>query len=102
MLQQPGGGTLSPAPVNALSKPHVKTKAALLAEWRAKNGAYRVLIYWHIFRCVLTYWTGKPHLPEHLLLRDTLYLLQGISGKYVQFLDRDDDHRIVFAEDPVR
>ena len=28
---------------------------------------------------------GRPHLPEELILRDTLYLLQGISGKHVSF-----------------
>jgi gamma-tubulin complex component 3 len=47
---------------------------------------------------------GRPHLPEHLLLRDTLYLLQGISGKYVQlsFSDQDDLNKLVFTDDTVR
>ena len=47
---------------------------------------------------------GQPHIPEHLILRDTLYLLQGISGKYVQFSvskDPDRNKELVFAEDPV-
>lgn len=32
---------------------------------------------------------GFSHLPEPLLLRDALYLLQGISGKYVRFSFHD-------------
>lgn len=54
---------------------------------------------------VLHYMTGRPHLPEQALLRDALYLLQGISGKYVRFVEegRDDeeDNRIIFVDDPV-
>ncbi|TFK75864.1 gamma-tubulin complex DGRIP91/SPC98 component [Pluteus cervinus] len=53
----------SPTPINN-SVPTGKSKAALLRDYRAR--------------------LGRPHLPELLLLRDTLYLLQGISGKYVQ------------------
>ncbi len=48
--------------------------------------------------------TGQPHIPEHLILRDTLYLLQGISGKYVQFSvtkDAEQNKELIFAEDPV-
>jgi gamma-tubulin complex component 3 len=48
---------------------------------------------------------GRPHLPEHLLLRDTLYLLQGISGKYVRFSIQDDpeqENKLVFMDDSVR
>ena len=45
---------------------------------------------------------GVPVLPEHLLLRDTLYLLQGISGKYVQFSrESEDKNSVVFVGDPV-
>ena len=45
---------------------------------------------------------GVPVLPEHLLLRDTLYLLQGISGKYVQFSrESEDKNSVVFIGDPV-
>lgn len=47
---------------------------------------------------------GRPHIPEQLILRDTLYLLQGISGKYVQFSvskDTEQNKELVFAEDPV-
>ncbi|KAI0824783.1 gamma-tubulin complex DGRIP91/SPC98 component [Trametes gibbosa] len=45
---------------------------------------------------------GQPHIPEHLILRDTLYLLQGISGKYVQFSvtkDAEQNKELVFTED---
>jgi len=45
---------------------------------------------------------GIPVLPEHLLLRDTLYLLQGISGKYVQFSrESEDKNSVIFVGDPV-
>ncbi|KAH7929428.1 gamma-tubulin complex, component 3 [Leucogyrophana mollusca] len=61
--------------------PKGKSKAELLREYRAK--------------------IGRPHLSEHLLLRDTLYLLQGISGKYVQLSisDQDDQSKLVFVDD---
>lgn len=48
--------------------------------------------------------TGRPHLPEHLILRDTLYLLQGISGKYVHLspsTNADGNNDLVFEDDPV-
>jgi gamma-tubulin complex component 3 len=47
---------------------------------------------------------GRPQLSEYLLLRDTLYLLQGISGKYVRFSLQDDpdpQNKLVFVDDPV-
>ncbi|KAG8218482.1 Spc98 family-domain-containing protein [Butyriboletus roseoflavus] len=46
---------------------------------------------------------ARARLPEHLLLRDTLYLLQGISGKYVQLAvsDQDDLNKLVFLDDTV-
>ena len=45
---------------------------------------------------------GIPVLPEHLLLRDTLYLLQGISGKCVQFSrESEDKNSVIFVGDPV-
>ncbi|KAJ8464042.1 hypothetical protein ONZ51_g9857 [Trametes cubensis] len=61
-----------------------KSKADLLREYRLR--------------------LGQPHIPEHLILRDTLYLLQGISGKYVQFSvtkDADQNKELVFTEDPM-
>ncbi|KAF7332094.1 Spindle pole body component [Mycena kentingensis (nom. inval.)] len=45
---------------------------------------------------------GRQHVPESLLLRDTLYLLQGISGKYIRLSleeDVDSDGKLIFAED---
>lgn len=45
---------------------------------------------------------GISHLPEPLLFRDALYLMQGISGKYVHFVLPDDgDKRIVFGNNLV-
>ena len=51
----------------------------------------------------LTLVSDRPHLSETLLLRDTLFLLQGISGKYVQFtsIKDPDPNQLVFKEDPV-
>ncbi|KAI0315981.1 gamma-tubulin complex DGRIP91/SPC98 component [Amylostereum chailletii] len=45
---------------------------------------------------------GVPHLSEDLLLRDTLYLLQGISGKYIRFSVTDSENlrqQLIFSED---
>ncbi|KAI9513347.1 gamma-tubulin complex DGRIP91/SPC98 component [Russula earlei] len=58
------------SPIDATSPPSQqlnkgKSKAELLREVRARS--------------------GYPHVPEVALLRDALYLLQGISGKHVQF-----------------
>ncbi|KAF9055299.1 hypothetical protein BDZ89DRAFT_1175392 [Hymenopellis radicata] len=76
--------TPTPSPIDTPSEtrqPRGITKAELLREYRQK--------------------IGRPHLPEHLLLRDTLYLLQGISGKYVRFSMPDDEseYRFTFVED---
>ncbi|KAF8559126.1 gamma-tubulin complex, component 3 [Imleria badia] len=59
--------------------PKQKSKADILRDYRARSA----------------------RLPEHLLLRDTLYLLQGISGKHVQlaFSDQDDINKLVFLDD---
>ncbi|KAL0949514.1 hypothetical protein HGRIS_009565 [Hohenbuehelia grisea] len=76
--------TFSPIDATTPKVNHGKSKAELLKEYRVK--------------------THRSHLPEHLLLRDTLYLLQGISGKYVRFAERnaeDDEalHELVFVDD---
>ncbi|KAF9453076.1 gamma-tubulin complex, DGRIP91/SPC98 component, partial [Macrolepiota fuliginosa MF-IS2] len=43
---------------------------------------------------------GYTHISERLLLRDALYLLQGISGKYVKIsASEENDNRVVFLED---
>lgn len=80
--------TTTPTPVDSgppAKLPRGKSKAELLREYRNK--------------------IGRPHLPEHLILRDTLYLLQGISGKYVHFSasrDPNGNNELVFTDDPVR
>ncbi|KAI0268209.1 gamma-tubulin complex DGRIP91/SPC98 component [Gloeopeniophorella convolvens] len=62
---------ISPIDSSASSRPNKgKSKADLLKEIRARS--------------------GNSHVPESLLLRDTLYLLQGISGKYIRFLTSKD------------
>ncbi|TDL29201.1 gamma-tubulin complex DGRIP91/SPC98 component [Rickenella mellea] len=61
-----------------------KPKAQLLREYRAK--------------------IGRPHLAEALLLRDALYILQGISGKHVLLSDKRDsseDRNLIFRDDPL-
>ncbi|KAA1466481.1 gamma-tubulin complex DGRIP91/SPC98 component [Dentipellis sp. KUC8613] len=68
-------------PTNKLP-PRGKSKAELLREYRLRS--------------------GKSHIPEDLLLRDTLYLLQGISGKYIRFSPPDNDDtgmKLVFVEE---
>lgn len=47
---------------------------------------------------------GRPHIPEHVLVRDTLYLLQGISGNYVFFEDAngEEEKKVIFRESSVR
>lgn len=52
-------------PDSPTSGPGAKSKAALLREWRTAR--------------------GRAPFPESLLLRDTLYLLQGIDGRFVRF-----------------
>lgn len=43
---------------------------------------------------------GVSHMNESLLVRDTLYLMQGISGKYVRFSSlKDDEKNLVFGGD---
>ncbi|KAJ6485068.1 gamma-tubulin complex, component 3, partial [Mycena vitilis] len=74
--------TPSPVEIPVSQLPRGRSKADILREYRSR--------------------TGRPHLPENLLLRDTLYLLQGISGKYVRFSIQDDpefDNKLVFMDD---
>jgi len=69
-------------PVNS-QPPATKSKAQLLREYRARH--------------------GRPQISEALLLRDALYLLQGISGKVVRFVENKTggELTVVFSEDPV-
>ncbi|KAJ7068312.1 gamma-tubulin complex, component 3 [Mycena amicta] len=81
-LSAPPPPTRSPVDAPVTRQPKGKSKADILREFRAK--------------------TGRQHLTEGLLLRDALYLLQGISGKYIRFsLDDDPDaeDKLVFMED---
>jgi len=59
------------------------TKAQILQEYRISKGC--------------------AHISEGSLLRDALYLLQGISGKRVKISsDEEENNRIVFLGDAVR
>ncbi|KIM53815.1 hypothetical protein SCLCIDRAFT_1222528 [Scleroderma citrinum Foug A] len=85
-LRPPPNRTSStvPSPVETLSpslQQKGKSNADLLREYRTR--------------------IGRPHLSEHLLLRDTLYLLQGISGKYIQLSvsNQDDPSKLTFVDD---
>ncbi|KAG1779706.1 gamma-tubulin complex, component 3 [Suillus placidus] len=73
--------TTSPTDLPRSPQPKGNSKAEILREYRAR--------------------IGRHHLPEQLLLRDTLYLLQGISGKYVHLSlsDNDAQPKLVFVED---
>ncbi|KAI6113696.1 gamma-tubulin complex, component 3 [Pisolithus thermaeus] len=61
--------------------PKGKSKAELLREYRTR--------------------TGHSHLSEDFLIKDTLYLLQGISGKYIRLStsDQDDQSKLIFVDD---
>ena len=78
-----------------------KSKAELLREVRARSGMVT-----HRLVDPFTIWEiGYPHIPEKFLLRDALYLLQGISGKHVRFTTGKDggtEMSLLFMEDSVR
>lgn len=94
----------SPAdPIQSTRLPRGKSKAEILKDYRAKTG--KPLTLWFCPPTNSRSLPGRPHLSEDLLLRDTLYLLQGISGKYVHFAPIDNDENkmnLVFVDDPVR
>ncbi|KAI0775939.1 gamma-tubulin complex DGRIP91/SPC98 component [Trametes elegans] len=81
---RPPSKATTPISPNPAQRPQKgKSKADLLREYRLR--------------------LGEPHIPEHLILRDTLYILQGISGKYVHFSmakDAEQNKELVFTEDP--
>ncbi|KAI5116952.1 hypothetical protein M0805_001926 [Coniferiporia weirii] len=65
----------------SVKKPIGKSKAEILRRYREK--------------------TGRPHLPEDALLRDALYILQGISGKHVKLVaESESEPRLLFSDDP--
>lgn len=96
VLPSPGKTTLEVTTVVQQRKG--RSVADKLKEFRAVQGAdLLVKCVSHSDACL-----GIPVLPEHLLLRDTLYLLQGISGKYVQFSrESEDKNSVIFVGDPV-
>jgi gamma-tubulin complex component 3 len=74
------------------------SKAEALRDFRIQKGNFIVYRSY----AIPTASVGISHLPEPLLFRDALYLMQGISGKYVRFVLPDDgDKRIVFGNDLV-
>jgi gamma-tubulin complex component 3 len=76
-----------------------KSKAEILREYRSKNG--KLFRTHRQYRLLTT--SEKSHIPELYLMRDMLYLLQGISGKYVQFASvrNFDPSQLVFRDDAV-
>ena len=88
----------APSPVDPRPS-RQKSKAVILREYRARTGTPSPLV--RLLHSLTQ--PAQARLPEHLLLRDTLYLLQGISGKYIQlaFSDQDDINKLVFLDDTV-
>lgn len=66
----------------------------LASDWKGKGKSKAdILKAWRTSQCKLLdtrvqLRLARPPFPEHLLLRDTLYLLQGIDGRYVRFAVR--------------
>ena len=89
--------SVAPSPVEP-RPPKQKSKADILRDYRTRTGTLPTCSSAH----ALTQ-PAQARIPEHLLLRDTLYLLQGISGKHVQlaFSDQDDINSLVFLDDTV-
>ncbi|KAG2013609.1 gamma-tubulin complex component 3 [Coprinopsis cinerea AmutBmut pab1-1] len=66
--------------IDSRKQPIGKSKAELLKEYRKSR--------------------GQSQIPEILLLRDAIYILQGISGKFIHFASNDEEvDKIVFVED---
>ncbi|KAG6860233.1 hypothetical protein C0995_013839 [Termitomyces sp. Mi166 len=86
-LPPPSRRSTAPTPNGHAPSPRIpvsrgESKAELLKEYRAKN--------------------GLSQLSEHLLLRDALYLLQGISGKYIRFSSQEGsniENTLVFVDE---
>jgi len=75
------------------------SNASRLKEYRLLRGVILdtpSLFWW------LTFIVGASHMHESLLVRDTLYLMQGISGKYVRFSSlKENEKNLVFSVDSV-
>ncbi|EJD00999.1 gamma-tubulin complex, DGRIP91/SPC98 component [Fomitiporia mediterranea MF3/22] len=83
--KQPSRSTPTPIadPSQQPKKSTGKSKAEILHKYRTK--------------------IGRPQLPEEALLRDALYILQGISGKFVRLVESDEQNfesRLIFSDDP--
>lgn len=84
LVHPPPRRTTSPSPLDPTNDQRFsigKSKAAALREYRVKIGRHQI--------------------SEQSLLRDVLYLLQGISGKYVHFSLQDDsdiENTLVFLD----
>lgn len=88
-----------------MSTPHpeemMHSNASRLREFRIQKGSSSVFGLKLIILLNLS--TGISYFSESLLVRDTLFLMQGISGKYVRFASsKDDEKTLVFSSDSVR
>lgn len=75
------------------------SNASRLKEYRLLKGATsnNLSSSW-----VADIYQGVSHMDESLLVRDTLYLMQGISGKYVRFSSlKEDEKNLAFGGDSV-
>src|SRR6266704_286704 len=68
--------------VPAVTEEKGRSNAEMLREFRGQKG--ELLSTYHL-GLKLNRDSGVFYLNESLLIRDTLYLMQGISGKYVKF-----------------
>ena len=78
-----------------------KSKAQILHEYRKKTG---VSPRFGSRETGMDIMIGKLRMDETILLRDTLYLLQGISGKHIVFsppTSKGSVQQLTFAEERV-
>ena len=88
------------SPVPAVTEEKGRSNAEMLREFRGQKGNFALYLESWL---KLNSDSGIFYLNESLLIRDTLYLMQGISGKYVKFSSStEDDKRLVFPSDLVR
>ncbi|WVO13274.1 hypothetical protein L204_100887 [Cryptococcus depauperatus] len=81
---RPALGQLIYSQASSSKQPLVETLPSIPpVEFSGKgNSKAEVIKQWRIAQCGRP---AQPPFPPHLLLRDTLYLLQGIDGRYVRF-----------------
>lgn len=81
------------------NREHGRSNASRLREYRTYKGAPGGNSH---LRKLKESILGNSHINESLLVRDTLYLMQGISGKYVRFaVCKEEEKKIVFNTDSV-